>query len=115
MTREEAAAALDACRERIDQIDRQLTELLNQRARIVESIGDIKQRVELPVYEPRREDAVYENVTGHNSGPLHGGALKRIYERIIDEMRTLQRDRMADRRSDGDLTTGDGGRVENTG
>jgi chorismate mutase len=99
MTQAEAAAALDACRTRIDDVDRQITSLLNQRARIVESIGDIKQRVEMPVYEPRREDAVYENVTGHNAGPLRADALKRIYERIIDEMRKLQRDRMVEGRA----------------
>ena len=102
MTREEAAAALDACRSEIDKVDRQIANLLNERARIVETIGDIKQRVEMPVYEPKREDAVYENITCHNSGPLRGEALKRIYERIIDEMRTLQRDRMAERRSPND-------------
>jgi chorismate mutase len=101
MTREDAAAALDECRARIDEVDRGITDLLNQRASIVERIGDIKQMVEMPVYEPKREDSVYENVTTHNRGPLRGDALKRVYERIIDEMRTLQRDRMAARASGG--------------
>jgi chorismate mutase-like protein len=94
MSPEQAAAALENCRTRIDEIDRRITDLLNQRARIVESIGDIKQRAEMPVYEPKREDMVYRNITEHNAGPLGADALKRVYERIIDEMRTLQRDRM---------------------
>ena len=98
MTPEEAAAELDRHRTLIDDVDRRITGLLNERARIVESIGDIKQRVEMPVYEPKREDRVYENVTASNEGPLRGDALKRIYERVIDEMRTLQRDRMAARK-----------------
>jgi chorismate mutase-like protein len=92
---EEAVAALDECRRKIDEIDRRITGLLNERARVVEVIGDIKQRVEMPVYEPKREDMVYRNITEHNTGPLRADALKRVYERIIDEMRTLQRDRMA--------------------
>ncbi len=45
----------------------------------------------LPVYEPKREDDVFRNVTEHNGGPLTPDALKRIFERIIDEMRSLQR------------------------
>lgn len=95
MTAEECAAALDECREKIDVVDRQIVALLNERARVVEVIGQVKQKAQMRVYEPKREDAVYANIVGSNQGPLKGEALKRIYERIIDEMRTLQRDRMA--------------------
>jgi chorismate mutase len=82
---------LEDCRVRIDALDRDLLELLNQRTRIVEEIGRIKQELGLPIYEPRREDDVYRNVTAHNGGPLSEEALKRIFERIIDEMRSLQK------------------------
>ena len=95
MTQEEVNAGLDRCREQIDVIDRQIAELLNQRARVVEVIGDLKQNAQMKVYEPKREDAVYQNIASANQGPLRNDSLKRIYERIIDEMRTLQRDRMA--------------------
>jgi len=95
MTPDETAASLDRCREQIDVIDRQIAALLNERAKVVEVIGNLKQQAQMRVYEPKREDEVYRNVTGSNSGPLKADALKRIYERIIDEMRTLQRDRMA--------------------
>ncbi len=50
----------------------------------------------MPIYEPRREDEVYENVTRHNDGPLPSEAVKRVFERIIDEMRTVQKLRMLD-------------------
>ena len=95
MNPEDPLAALDDCRRRIDTVDRRIVALLNERARIVETIGDIKQRIAMRVYEPKREDEVFANITGSNAGPLQSGALRRIYERIIDEMRTLQRDRMA--------------------
>jgi chorismate mutase len=48
----------------------------------------------MKVYEPRREEQVLANVNAHNRGPLSDEALKRIYERVMDEMRTLQRDMM---------------------
>ncbi len=94
MTREAAGNALAQCRERIDDVDRRLLALLNERASTVEEIGRIKQAAELPVYEPRREDQVFQNIADHNSGPLSTEAARRVFERIIDEMRKIQRDRM---------------------
>ncbi|MDP8980476.1 MAG: chorismate mutase [Acidobacteriota bacterium] len=85
------------CRRRIDAVDLRILELLNERTRIVEEIGRIKQQLALPIYEPRREDEVYRNVFTNNAGPLTPEALKRVFERIIDEMRTVQRDKMGGR------------------
>ena len=104
MTQDETAAGLDRCREQIDVLDRQIAALLNERAKVVEVIGSLKQGAQMKVYEPKREDAVYQNVTASNSGPLKADALKRIYERIMDEMRTLQRDRMAANRTPGETS-----------
>lgn len=85
---------LQDCRQRIDAIDLRILELLNERTRVVHEIGDIKQKMAMPIYEPKREDAVFRNVLEHNGGPLPGDAVKRVFERIIDEMRSVQRDRM---------------------
>jgi len=85
---------LGECRKLIDQVDLQLLALLNERTRIVEEIGRIKRVLALPIYEPRREDQVFSNVLGNNTGPMPGESVKRVFERIIDEMRTIQRDKM---------------------
>ena len=61
---------------------------------MVERIGQVKQECAMPVYEPKREDEVFRNVMEHNGGPLPPDAVKRIFERVIDEMRTLQKLRM---------------------
>ena len=90
---------LARCRERIDAIDLQLVELLNERTAIAEEIGRIKQALALPIYEPRREEQVFSNVTSHNEGPLPGEAIRRVFERIIDEMRTVQKLKMIERQS----------------
>ena len=94
MTRESALKALEDCRVKIDALDLRILALLNERAVIVEQIGHIKQAAAMPIYEPRREVQVFENVTGHNDGPLSRGAVQRVFERIIDEMRKVQSDRM---------------------
>ncbi len=95
MTREAAIKALEEFRDRIDEIDRRLLGLLNERTRGVEEIGRIKQAAHMAIYEPKREDQVFQNVTEHNHGPLTPDSVKRIFERIIDEMRKVQRERMA--------------------
>jgi chorismate mutase len=94
MTQEEALRILADCRQIIDSLDVQLLQILNERTRIVERIGQVKQECSMPIYEPKREDEVFRNVTEHNSGPLPPDAVKRIFERVIDEMRTLQKLRM---------------------
>lgn len=88
---EEALRALADARKTIDGIDLRLVELLNQRTRAVEEIGRAKESLQMPIYEPNREEDVFRNVMDHNHGPLTPDAVKSIFERIIDEMRTLQR------------------------
>ena len=91
--------ALAECRERIDNVDLRILQLLNERTSIVENVGRIKKEAALPIYEPRREDQVFHNVTANNPGPLPNDAVKRIFERIIDEMRKVQKDRMGEKGS----------------
>ncbi len=91
MNREAALKALTGCRDRINMVDRKLVGLLNERTRIVEEIGRVKRLARMPIYEPKREDEVFENVTSHNRGPLPEEAVRRVFERIIDEMRIVQR------------------------
>ncbi len=82
---------IDDWRIRIDAIDLQLVELFNERAQCAIEIGHIKRRLGLEVYSPRREAQVMENVSGASGGPLAGEALRRLFERIIDESRRIER------------------------
>jgi chorismate mutase len=101
MNRDEARQKLEEYRVTIDDLDRRIVELLNERTRVVEDIGRVKRSAQLPIYEPRREDQVYENISRAGArGPLTEEAVRRIYERIIDEMRMVQRVRMEE---DGDI------------
>ena len=86
-------------RKKIDEVDRRLVELISERARAVVEIGKLKRNTSMPIYEPDRERVVFENVQAANHGPLPGRDLERIYERIIDVMRALQRDELASERN----------------
>ena len=79
-------------RKKIDELDRKLVTLLSERARAAVAIGRLKRDTNLPVYEPDRERIVFTNVQEANRGPLPGRDLVRIYERIIDVMRNIQKE-----------------------
>ncbi len=81
-------------RRRIDEIDRQLVELLNERSQCAAEIGHIKQQANLPLYQPEREKEVLKNAEGHNHGPLPDTAIRRLFERILDEARSVERHAM---------------------
>jgi chorismate mutase-like protein len=79
-------------RKKIDEMDRRLVELLSERARAAVEIGRLKRNTNLPIYEPDRERIVFENVQEMNRGPLPGKDLVRIFERIMDVMRNVQKE-----------------------
>ena len=91
-------SSIDEWRIKIDNIDKKLVDLLNERARYADEIGKIKEQLGLEAYSPKREHEVLENVLSSNKGPLSDGALRRLFERIIDESRKLEREAMIDRK-----------------
>ena len=99
MTPDEARRKLEEFRVLVDDVDRRIVALLNERTRVVEDIGRVKRQTQMPIYEPKREDQVFANISATNRGPLTEEAVRRIFERIIDEMRMIQRVWM---KSDGD-------------
>jgi len=78
-------------RRKIDDLDRKLAALLNERAAAAAEIGRLKRDTSLPIYEPERERDVIANVQQASSGPLSGCDLAHIYERIMDVMRSVQK------------------------
>ena len=83
--------SIDDWRRRIDEIDQKLVTLLNERARCALEIGREKHLKGLPVYQPEREREILANVGRANPGPLDDTAVRRLFERIIDEARSLER------------------------
>lgn len=97
---------LDPIREEIDRIDEEILRLLNDRAREVLEIVRIKDELGLPIYFPKREDEILRLVQEANSGPLSDAAVRRLFERIIDESRRLERT-LGDDEEGTDGTSGD--------
>jgi chorismate mutase len=78
-------------RRRIDELDADLIRLLNERARCAVAIGKIKRSLGLAVYDPRREDEVIKLMLDLNAGPLDAQGVRRLFERIMDESRRIER------------------------
>ena len=98
-------AQLDDLRKRIDLLDESLVRLLNARAACALEIGRVKRAMGVPIYQPEREAEVLKNVQAANTGPLEEAAIKRLFERIIDEARRLER--IADEEAEREAQPGD--------
>jgi len=82
-------------RDKIDDLDRKLAALLNERAAAAAEIGRLKRNTSLPIYEPDRELDVIANVQRNSTGPLADHDLSQIFERIIEVMRSIQKHEIA--------------------
>jgi len=82
--------ALARQRAKIDALDTRIVALLNERARVVRDVGRIKQEAGLAITDPKRVEVVLQRIATKNRGPLPNENLRRIYERIIDEMTAFE-------------------------
>jgi chorismate mutase-like protein len=83
---------LDDLRNDIDRVDEVLVRLLNERARCACEVGRLKKALGIEIYQPEREKQVIEHVRSVAcEGPLGPDAIARLFERIIDEARSLER------------------------
>lgn len=82
---------IDDYREQIDRLDSELLRIFNERAGLALKIGEIKKGLALPVYDPSREKKIFQRMKEDNPGPLDDQAIVRLFERVIDESRRLER------------------------
>jgi chorismate mutase len=87
----EAALNIDDIRMEIDRLDNELLKIFNERAALALRIGEIKKQLDLPVYDPGREKRIFDRMRAANPGPLEDNAIVRLFERVIDESRRLER------------------------
>ena len=103
--REQMIMDIAGWRKKIDELDRQIVELINARAQAAHEIGKLKRNTDMPIYEPEREKTIFENVRHANRGPLPDSELRQVYERIIDVMRNIQKNEIAPKMEAGDKHT----------
>lgn len=82
---------IDDLRREIDRLDGELLRIFNQRANLALRIGELKKTAGLPVYDPGREKRIFQRMKEENPGPLDDQAIVRLFERVIDESRRLER------------------------
>src|SRR5918999_220440 len=90
--RADATAIMSDLRRRIDDLDELLVRLLSARAACALEIGRQKKLLGLEIYQPSREAEVLAHVQRINPGPLNDASMKRLFERVIDEARRLERE-----------------------
>jgi chorismate mutase len=89
------APELDSLRVSIDEVDRKILALMAERVRLVLAVGDVKRERQMPVYDPERERRVLDRLASLAEPPLDGPTVRRVFERLIDEMRRLEQHHVA--------------------
>ncbi len=97
----DSSAEIEHWREKIDEVDAQLLELVNRRVGFALEIGRLKRAVGLPVYNREREEQIHRNVSRNNKGPLSDEAIMRLFSRIIEETRRHEQEVCSEGTGDG--------------
>lgn len=82
---------IDDYRKEINRLDSELLRIFNERASLALKIGEIKKKHDIPIYDPEREKRIFVAMSKDNPGPLENEAITRLFERVIDESRRLER------------------------
>jgi chorismate mutase len=77
-------------RERVDEVDRELIRILNERARIVQELVAIKAEAGKPLFDPKREEEILRRVAEENEGPIYDSSMREIFELILHRIRDLE-------------------------
>ncbi len=86
----EAKEHLLELRQKIDKVDLELLNALNQRAKIVMEVGKIKQKEQIEVLDKSREASLMKRLSEHNKGPLDEEMLQDLFQSIINILKRLQ-------------------------
>jgi chorismate mutase len=81
---------IEELRSRVDEVDRELIRILNERARIVQEIVEIKAHAGKPLFDPRREEEILRRVAEVNKGPIYDSSMREIFELILHRIRDLE-------------------------
>lgn len=90
MTDAEMRDRVEALRDRVDEVDRDLVRSLNERAQIVQEIMSLKAEAGAPVYDPKREEEILRRVVEWNEGPIYDSSMREIFELILHRIRDLE-------------------------
>ncbi len=81
---------IEELRNRVDEVDRQLIRILNERARIVQELVTIKAEAGKPLFDPKREEEILRKVAEENEGPIYDSSMREIFELILHRIRDLE-------------------------
>lgn len=93
MDSSETQDRIQALRERVDVVDRELVRLLNERARLVREMGAFKREAGIALFDPKREEEILQRVVDENPGPIYDSSIRDIFELIMHRIRDLEIER----------------------
>ncbi|MFA5014706.1 MAG: chorismate mutase [Actinomycetota bacterium] len=79
-------------RKEINEIDENIVNFLNKRAEVVLKIKRLKEDRNVPLYDAKREEELFNNVVKYNKGPLYNDNIVQIFESILRNVQVLEKD-----------------------
>ena len=90
MERADTQSRIEELRGRVDEVDRELIHILNERARIVQELVAIKAEAGKALFDPKREEEILRKVAEENEGPIYDTSMREIFELILHRIRDLE-------------------------
>lgn len=90
MENADTQARIEELRSRVDEVDRELIRILNERARIVQEMVEVKAQAGKPLFDPKREEEILRKVAEVNEGPIYDSSMREIFEIILHRIRDLE-------------------------
>ncbi len=90
MVNADTEARIQELRSRVDEVDRELIRILNERARIVQEMVAVKAEAGKPLFDPKREEEILQKVAEENEGPIYDSSMREIFELILHRIRDLE-------------------------
>ncbi len=90
--KDEFKEKLNKYREEINQIDKKIVDFLNRRAVVVMKIKKLKEDKNVPLYDAKREEELFDNIVKYNKGPLYNDNIIQIFESILRNVQILEKD-----------------------
>lgn len=86
----DAQVEIDKHRAVIDSLDEQIVALLNKRAEQSLAIRALKPSAKMGLYDPKREEEIFERLEGFNDGPMYNDDIREIYATVLKVMKEIR-------------------------
>jgi chorismate mutase len=85
----ELNSRIKSLRDLLDEVDKEIVQSLNERARLIQELATLKGEAGAQLYDPQREEEILQQIAEENSGPIYDSTMREIIEVIMHHIRDI--------------------------